>query len=134
MRSHTTRVGPRSRVSRQSQSLRAAASTFGTGCLVLAFLCTFAGASSDCCLQASLSGDPHCVGAHGDRFDVRGDHKGTYCLLSDSAMSLNARFEHVMFDSHGVNAGEFYSEDAKLSGLNIVFSSIIENFHNVENN
>ena len=67
--------------------------------ILLALSCWVSTAStdSDCCREASLTGDPHCVGAHGDRFDVRGDHNGIYCLLSDNEMTLNARFEQQLF-------------------------------------
>ena len=37
------------------------------------------------------------LGAHGDLFDVRGEHNGIYCLLSDNEMTLNARFEQQLF-------------------------------------
>eukprot|EP00966_Prymnesium_polylepis_P003020 69060-Prymnesium_polylepis.1 len=46
---------------------------------------------------ASISGDPHVRGAHGDSFDFRGKHGGTYVLLSTTNLSLAAGFEHAVF-------------------------------------
>eukprot|EP00966_Prymnesium_polylepis_P093253 2158729-Prymnesium_polylepis.1 len=53
--------------------------------------------SEDCCLTASISGDPHVVGAHKDKFSIRGQHGGTYCMLSAPDVSLHAQFEFVIF-------------------------------------
>ena len=67
--------------------------------LVCVFLGSIMGASatSDCCLTASIAGDPHCTGAHGDIYDVRGYNRGTYCLLSAPNISVNALFEDTIF-------------------------------------
>jgi len=46
---------------------------------------------------ASISGDPHVRGGHGDSFDFKGEHNGIYVLLSTPALSVSARFEHSTF-------------------------------------
>ena len=46
---------------------------------------------------ASIGGDPHVRGAHGDVFDFKGAHGGIYVLLSTQQLSLSARFEHETF-------------------------------------
>ncbi|KAL1521282.1 hypothetical protein AB1Y20_020951 [Prymnesium parvum] len=46
---------------------------------------------------ASISGDPHVRGGHGDSFDFKGQHNGIYVLLSTPALSISARFEHSSF-------------------------------------
>ncbi|KAL1496791.1 hypothetical protein AB1Y20_014379 [Prymnesium parvum] len=46
---------------------------------------------------ASISGDPHVRGGHGDSFDFKGEHNGIYVLLSTPALSVSARFEHSSF-------------------------------------
>ena len=52
-----------------------------------------------CQLTALLNGDPHAVGAHGDKFSLRGEGGKTYSLLSAPNVSLNARFEDEAFVS-----------------------------------
>jgi len=46
---------------------------------------------------ASISGDPHVRGGHGDSFDFKGEHNGIYVLLSSPALSISARFQHSTF-------------------------------------
>ena len=55
------------------------------------------GSSDDCCLTASITGDPHVTGAHSDRFSLRGEDGGIYCMLSAPNVSLNAQFELQTF-------------------------------------
>ena len=47
--------------------------------------------------SASITGDPHVHGAHGDSFDFKGEHGGIYVLLSTARLSLSARFVHEGF-------------------------------------
>jgi len=47
--------------------------------------------------HASISGDPHILGAHGDRADFKGEDRGTYVLLSTARLSLAVMFEHDKF-------------------------------------
>ena len=54
-------------------------------------------AQGDCCSVATLAGDPHAVGAHGDTFSVRGEHKGIYSLLSAPNVSFNVQFDQMKF-------------------------------------
>ena len=49
--------------------------------------------SSDCCYSALLGGDPHVIGAHGDKFSVRGQDQGIFNLLSAPNISLSGQFE-----------------------------------------
>ena len=44
--------------------------------------------------SASLGEDPHLLGAHGDRADIRGVHKGVYAVLSSRNISLGVQFVH----------------------------------------
>lgn len=44
-----------------------------------------------------MTGDPHAHGAHGDRFDFKGNHLGIYVLLSTKHLSLAAKFERKKF-------------------------------------
>jgi len=46
---------------------------------------------------ASISGDPHVRGGHGDSFDFKGEHNGIYVLLSTPDLSISARFVHSSF-------------------------------------
>ena len=47
--------------------------------------------------SASIDGDPHITGAHGDKADVKGEDGGIYSLLSAEDVSLAVRFEHDDF-------------------------------------
>ena len=55
------------------------------------------GANSGCCLTSALGGDPHGIGAHGDKFSMRGEPGRTYCILSAPNVSFNARFDPAVF-------------------------------------
>ena len=46
---------------------------------------------------ASIKGDPHIRGAHGDRADFKGEHLGIYVVLSTKLLSLAVQFEHDKF-------------------------------------
>eukprot|EP00966_Prymnesium_polylepis_P027168 628365-Prymnesium_polylepis.1 len=46
---------------------------------------------------ASITGDPHIRGAHGDRTDFKGEHLGIYVILSTKHLSLAVQFEHDTF-------------------------------------
>ena len=46
---------------------------------------------------ASLTGDPHTVGAHGDRSDLRGEDRAIYVVLSDRNVSFAVQMEHHSF-------------------------------------
>eukprot|EP00966_Prymnesium_polylepis_P332568 7388056-Prymnesium_polylepis.1 len=46
---------------------------------------------------ASLTGDPHAHGAHGDSFDIKGEHKGIYVVLSTASLSLALQMVHDTF-------------------------------------
>ena len=59
----------------------------------------WAGTQPGCCLTATLSGDPHGKGAHGDKFSFRGSHEGVYNVLSAPNVSWNAQFEDNVFHS-----------------------------------
>jgi len=41
---------------------------------------------------ATGSGDPHIVGAHGDKFDFKGEHNALYNMFSAHGFAVNARF------------------------------------------
>uniref|UniRef100_A0A7S3EVJ9 Uncharacterized protein n=1 Tax=Haptolina ericina TaxID=156174 RepID=A0A7S3EVJ9_9EUKA len=41
--------------------------------------------------MASIYGDPHMWGAHGDQADFKGAHGGVYCLLSAKNLSINMK-------------------------------------------
>ena len=58
----------------------------------------------DCCLQASLAGDPHGRGAHGDKFSLRGKHAGIYNMLSAPNVSFSAQVR--------LKAGPVHSQEA----------------------
>ena len=60
---------------------------------------TVSSSGSGCGCGASLSGDPHVVGADGDQFSLRGDHLGIYNMLSAPNVSFNAQFKWLPFDS-----------------------------------
>merc|ERR1712060_932049 len=47
--------------------------------------------------SASITGDPHFYGAHGDRLDFKGRNHTTYALLSARYLQANALFEHDVF-------------------------------------
>ena len=59
----------------------------------------WSGAQPGCCLVATLTGDPHGKGAHGDKFSFRGSHEGVYNVLSAPNVSWNAQFEDTVFHS-----------------------------------
>eukprot|EP00966_Prymnesium_polylepis_P127212 2942171-Prymnesium_polylepis.7 len=67
------------------------------GLVILTVLASFASCSQDCCLTASISEDPHVVGAHRDKFSFRGTNNGIYNLLTAPGVSVNAQFELVNF-------------------------------------
>ena len=46
---------------------------------------------------ASVTGDPHVHGAHGDSFDFKGEHNGVYVLLTTLNLQLAAMFMHSQF-------------------------------------
>ena len=46
---------------------------------------------------ASLIGDPHSFGAHGDRSDLRGEDRAIYVVLSDRNVSFAVQMEHHSF-------------------------------------
>mmetsp|Transcript_5795 Transcript_5795/g.12637 ORF Transcript_5795/g.12637 Transcript_5795/m.12637 type:complete len:349 (-) Transcript_5795:176-1222(-) len=48
---------------------------------------------------ASLTGDPHTVGGHGDRSDLRGEDHAIYVLLSGRNISFAVQVEHHSFDT-----------------------------------
>jgi len=47
--------------------------------------------------EASIGGDPHVRGGHGDIFHLRGDGKRPLCILSAANTSLNALFVNVTY-------------------------------------
>jgi hypothetical protein len=46
---------------------------------------------------ATGTGDPHIVGAHGDKFDFKGEHKVLYSMFSAPGFAVNARFMHDVY-------------------------------------
>ena len=48
----------------------------------------------DCCLTATMMGDPHVKGAHGDRFSIRGEHEGT-CMLGGFELGCTTWRTHI---------------------------------------
>jgi len=48
-------------------------------------------------LVAHMSGDPHIVGAHGDRADFRGTDGGLFCVLSARNLSMSVRIQERMY-------------------------------------
>ena len=46
---------------------------------------------------ASIYGDPHMRGVHGDEADFKGAHGGVYCLLSAKNLSVNMKIIHDTF-------------------------------------
>ena len=66
--------------------------TLGGILLALSRCAISSGTEDDCCLTSEIKGDPHCTGAHGDKFALRGDNHKIYCLLSAPGVSLGAQF------------------------------------------
>jgi hypothetical protein len=54
---------------------------------------------------ATGSGDPHIVGAHGDKFDFKGQDKVLYSMFSAPGFAVNARFE---YDVYSLNQKEVH--------------------------
>ena len=52
-----------------------------------------------CCLTASVAGDPHVRGAHGDSFSMRGEHRAVYNLLSTPNVTMNMQMKAQSFAS-----------------------------------
>jgi len=48
-------------------------------------------------LTAEGAGDPHIVGAHGDKFDFKGEDRVVYAMFSASGFAVNARFVHDLY-------------------------------------
>ena len=46
---------------------------------------------------ASLTGDPHAIGGHGDRSDLRGEDRAIYIVLSGRNVSFAVQMEHRSF-------------------------------------
>jgi hypothetical protein len=63
---------------------------------------------------ATGSGDPHITGAHGDKFDFKGEDKAVYNMLSARGFAVNARFVHDVYflgdtEVHGSFITEAYA-------------------------
>jgi len=71
--------------------------------------------------SATGSGDPHIVGAHGDRFDFKGEDGVAYALLSARDLAVNGRFKHDVYtlgskEVHGSFITEAYLTARTASG------------------
>ena len=69
---------------------------------------------------AEIAGDPHFVGAEGDRYDVQGEAGKTYNLLSDKGLQVNGTFGEWHVDGDGTiikEVGITYASDFIKIGL-----------------
>lgn len=63
-------------------------------------------------VHGSITGDPHFLGADGEKYDIKGEHGKTYNLIADKDMSVNARFDKygdkgaTVMDALGFNFGK----------------------------
>jgi hypothetical protein len=55
---------------------------------------------------ASIKGDPHFIGAEGDKYDVQGEAGKTYNLLSDDGIQVNGTFGEWNVDGQGTIVNE----------------------------
>ena len=63
-------------------------------------------------MHGSVTGDPHFVGADGEKYDIKGKPGKTYNLIADKDMSVNARFAaygnkgNTVMEALGFNFGK----------------------------
>lgn len=63
-------------------------------------------------VHGSVTGDPHFLGADGEKYDIKGQAGKTYNLIADKDMSVNARFDKygdkgaTVMDALGFNFGK----------------------------
>lgn len=80
---------------------------------------------------ARIWGDPHFIGADGDKFDVQGEAGKTYNLLSDRGFQMNGRFDSwggagaTVVGEVGINAGTNYINVDK-SGKAVVNGHVLK--------
>jgi len=59
----------------------------------------------------TAGGDPHIVGAHGDKFDFKGEDGVVYALFSSRGLAVNGRFTHDVYSLGGTEVhGSFITE------------------------
>jgi len=73
---------------------------------------------------ATGAGDPHILGAHGDKFDFKGEDRAIYAMFSARGFAVNARFVHDVYslgdtEVHGSFITEAYAS-VQLDGKDVL--------------